>query len=61
MNIEEKFMEGGHYMFSLSLNDKEIELLKKSINHCLDTCKNGGSKDGCTDCAALEEVLKKLP
>lgn len=48
-------------MFSLSLNDKEIELLKKSINHCLNTCKDGGSKDGCTDCSALEEVLKKLP
>ena len=48
-------------MFSIDLNDKEIELLKKSINHCLSTCKDGGSKDGCTDCAALEAVLRRLP
>lgn len=48
-------------MFYLSLNEKEIELLKKSINHCLETCKNGGGKNGCTDCPVLEEVLKKLP
>ena len=48
-------------MFTLSLNEKEIDLLKKSINHCLETCKKGGSNNGCTDCAALEEVLKKLP
>ena len=48
-------------MFSLSLNEKEIDLLKKSINHCLETCKNGTGKDGCTDCGTLEEVLKKLP
>lgn len=48
-------------MFTLELNEKEFELLKKSINHCLETCKNGSGKDGCTDCATLEEVLKKLP
>jgi hypothetical protein len=45
-------------MFTLELNEKEIELLRKSINHCLETCNSG--KDGCSDCAALEEVLKKL-
>jgi hypothetical protein len=48
-------------MFTLSLSEKEIELIKKSINHCLSTCKEGGGKDGCTDCAALEAVLKRLP
>lgn len=47
-------------MFTLEFTEKEIELLKKSINHCLETCKNGSGKDGCTDCAALEDVLKKL-
>lgn len=47
-------------MFTLDLNQKEVELLKKSINHCLDTCKKGGSKDGCTDCSTLEELLKRL-
>ncbi len=48
-------------MFTLSLSEKEIELIKKSINHCLSTCKEGGSKSGCTDCAALESILKRLP
>ncbi|MCR4435786.1 MAG: hypothetical protein QHH06_13495 [Clostridiales bacterium] len=48
-------------MFTLSLTEKEIDLLKKSINHCLDTCKKGGPENGCKDCEALEGVLKKLP
>jgi hypothetical protein len=48
-------------MFTLTLNEKEIDLLKKSINHCLQTCKDGGSKEGCSDCAAIEGVLKRLP
>lgn len=47
-------------MLTLTLNDKEIDLLKKSINHCLQTCKHGGPEDGCTDCAAIEEILKRL-
>lgn len=48
-------------MYTLNLTEKEIDLIKKSISHCLSTCKEGGSKDGCTDCAALEEIQKKLP
>ena len=48
-------------MFALTLNEKEIELLKKSVNHCLETCKQGGENNGCKDCEALEAVLKKLP
>lgn len=48
-------------MITLSLTEKEIVLMKKSINHCLDTCKKGGAENGCSDCAALEEVLKKMP
>jgi hypothetical protein len=54
-------MKGGLSMFELSLNEKEIQLLKKSINHCLETCKKGGVKDGCDDCEALEGVLIRLP
>ncbi len=48
-------------MYTLSLNEKEIELLKMSINHCLETCKKGGADSGCKDCEALEGVLNKLP
>lgn len=48
-------------MFTLSLNEKEIELLKKSINHCLETCKKGGVENGCKDCEAIESILKRLP
>lgn len=47
-------------MINLSLTEKEIELMKKSIAHCLKTCRNGGTKEGCTDCEILEELLKKL-
>jgi len=48
-------------MLTLTLNEKEVDLLKKSIRHCLDTCKKGGAETGCTDCESLESVLKKLP
>ena len=48
-------------MFTLMLSEKEIELLKKSIQHCLETCKEGGPEDGCTDCAAMQEILNRLP
>jgi hypothetical protein len=48
-------------MFTLIVNEEEIQLLKKSINHCLQTCKDGGANNGCTDCEAIEKVLKRLP
>ncbi|MFZ3171332.1 MAG: hypothetical protein WA118_05065 [Carboxydocellales bacterium] len=48
-------------MFTLTLTEKEVELLKKSIQHCLDTCEKDGVENGCTDCAAIEAVLKRLP
>ncbi|MEN8908174.1 MAG: hypothetical protein ABF289_19645 [Clostridiales bacterium] len=48
-------------MINLSLEEKEVELLKLSINHCLKTCKSGVSaEDGCKDCESLENVLKKI-
>ncbi|MHB1394798.1 MAG: hypothetical protein ACYCYE_17405 [Clostridia bacterium] len=47
-------------MLTLTLNEKEVSLLKKSVNHCLKTCKDGGPEEGCTDCAAIESVLKRL-
>jgi hypothetical protein len=47
-------------MINISLEEKEVELLKLSINHCLSTCKDGGGKDGCKDCEELEKVLEKL-
>ncbi len=47
-------------MKNIPLAEKEIELLKKSINHCLQTCKDGGARNGCTDCEALEGLRGKL-
>ncbi|MHB1394790.1 MAG: DUF5714 domain-containing protein [Clostridia bacterium] len=52
-------MKGGMTMFTLSLSEKEIDLLKKFINHCLETCKKGGAENGCKDCEALEGILKR--
>ena len=48
-------------MITLNLTEAEIDLVKKSINHCLETCKKGGANNGCKDCEALEGVLAKLP
>lgn len=47
-------------MKTISLDDKELELLKNSINNCLKTCKQGSAEHGCKDCQALEAVLAKL-
>ena len=47
-------------MITVSLTEKEIELLKKSVNHCLGTCNEGKAHEECSDCDALKEVLKKL-
>jgi len=47
-------------MKSIQLNEKEIDLLKKSVEHCLKTCKQGSAEQGCQDCLALEAVLVKL-
>jgi hypothetical protein len=44
----------------LTLNVKEVELLKKSINHCLDTCESTEKDSECSDCEALKQVLVKL-
>jgi hypothetical protein len=48
-------------MTTLTLTEKEVELIQKSIRPCLATCKEVGPKEGCTDCAALEAILKRLP
>ena len=47
-------------MISVNLSEKEVELLKKSINHCLETCEDKGKESECTDCEALQNVLVKL-
>ena len=47
-------------MINLSLSDQEVNVLKMSINHCLETCKDGGSHQGCTDCQTLAQVADKI-
>ncbi len=47
-------------MINLSLNDQELEVIKMSINHCLDSCKQGGPNNGCKDCKTLEQVADKI-
>lgn len=47
-------------MVNVSLSDREVEILLKSINHCMQTCEEGGPKDNCPDCQSLRGVLDKL-
>ncbi len=47
-------------MVHLSLTEQEVSILKMSINHCLETCNQGGSKSGCHDCETLREVAGKI-
>ena len=47
-------------MFNLTLTDQEMNVLTLSVNHCLETCKQGGPKSGCTDCETLKQVAEKI-
>lgn len=47
-------------MPKIELSSQEIELLKRSIDHCLSTCHQGGIEQGCPDCQSLRDVLAKL-
>lgn len=48
-------------MVSLSLSEKEVELLRKSINHCMESCGDNNANGVCPDCESLRLVLNKLP
>lgn len=47
-------------MAAINLTETEIELLKKSINHCLETCQEKDKDAPCTECEALKGILSKL-
>lgn len=47
-------------MKNISLEKKEIDLIKMALRHCMDTCKKGGKSSGCTDCEKVEELLNKF-
>jgi hypothetical protein len=44
----------------VDLTPEEVELVRKSIQHCLATCREGGPAAGCPDCGRLERLLAKL-
>lgn len=46
-------------MLNITLTEKEIDVINKSIKHCLETCKERG-KGNCDDCETLKQVQKKL-
>ncbi|MGE5576549.1 MAG: hypothetical protein ACM3TT_05060 [Syntrophothermus sp.] len=47
-------------MIHLDLTPEELTVIRKSIDNCLKTCKEGGAEKGCDDCRLLEKVLGKL-
>ncbi|CAA7602214.1 Hypothetical protein DEACI_2887 [Acididesulfobacillus acetoxydans] len=47
-------------MPTVTLSQQEVEVVKRALQHCLDTCQKGGAEAGCPDCQSLLEVLKKL-
>lgn len=47
-------------MIHLSLTEQEVSVLKMSINHCLETCNQGGARNSCPDCETLREVAGKI-
>lgn len=48
-------------MPTMTLSQQEIEVVKRALHHCLNTCQQGGAEGGCPDCQSLRDVLKKLP
>lgn len=47
-------------MLKIELSPKEIEVIKRSIEHCLSTCQQGGVEQDCPDCQSLRDILAKL-
>lgn len=44
----------------IDLSQKEIDVVKRSIDNCLRTCHQGGPEQGCPECQSLRGVLTKL-
>lgn len=47
-------------MPTVTLSQQEMELVKRALQHCLDTCHQGGVDSGCPDCQSLRDVMSKL-
>lgn len=48
-------------MITLSLSEKEAELLKRTIIHGLEACKRDGLNLTCSGYTTLEKILHQLP
>ena len=47
-------------MINLELSTEEIQVILKSIKHCLNSCHEGGTESGCPDCQKLKEIMLKI-
>lgn len=47
-------------MSSIDLKAEEVTIILKSLKHCLDTCKEGGTEAKCPECEKVQGVMAKL-
>jgi hypothetical protein len=49
-------------MSAMELSSREIEILVKSLEHCIATCKHAhdGASGACLDCAAARTLRERL-
>ena len=47
-------------MKNIAFDNAELELIKMSLRHCMESCKEGGKSGGCKDCEKVEALLNKL-
>lgn len=47
-------------MAMIDLAADELEVIRKSLNNCRNTCHEGGPSKGCPDCQKIDAVLAKI-
>lgn len=47
-------------MNTISLSNEEVDIVLKSLNHCLNTCEDSGAAANCPDCAKVQGIMTKM-
>ncbi|WP_206811460.1 hypothetical protein [Paradesulfitobacterium ferrireducens] len=44
----------------IDFSEDELEVIRKSLNNCRNTCDEGGPIKGCPECQKIDAVLAKI-
>lgn len=47
-------------MAMIDFSAEELDVIRKSLTNCRNTCHDGGPGTGCPDCQRIDAVMTKL-